>query len=284
MENNIGSFRPSSRFFLAPMVTINDISFRLLCKKAGAGLTYTGMINPLSLEKFDLSDKPGLQLFSAFDRGIKEFIEKYESNVNLFDFNFGCPAKTAKEHGFGCFLSDLGMVKKILKTMRDATEKPLTIKLRKSKNTLKMVRLANKYCDGICIHPRTVEQGYGGVPDLEFAKKIKNSTSLPVIYSGNVNLKNSEELLDDFNFLMVGRTAMGNPSIFLDLCKKKSRRIIFRDYLKIALKRDLFFSQIKLQAMNFTQGLNNASKMRASLVYAKNVNEIKSIMETKEKV
>ena len=50
--------------------------------------------------------------------------------------------------------------------------------------------MAEKYADAITIHPRTKDQGYSGKPDLEFAELVKQSTKLPVIYSGNVNKKN----------------------------------------------------------------------------------------------
>ena len=37
----------------------------------------------------------------------------------------------------------------------------------------RFIKIAKKYCDAICIHPRTSEQGYSGIPDIEFAYKIK---------------------------------------------------------------------------------------------------------------
>ena len=83
----IGSLKLKNRIFLAPMAEVNDIAFRKLCLDAGAGLVFTGMINPLSKQEIDLGDKPALQLFSTNEKGIKEFIKKYESKVKLFDFN-----------------------------------------------------------------------------------------------------------------------------------------------------------------------------------------------------
>ena len=54
MKSKIGNLNLKNKIFLAPMEEINDVAFRLLCKKAGCGLTYTGMINPLSKQKFIL--------------------------------------------------------------------------------------------------------------------------------------------------------------------------------------------------------------------------------------
>ena len=84
MENKFESLNLKNRIFLAPMEEINDIAFRLICKKAGCGLTYTGMINPLNKKEIFLDDKPALQLFCTNTNGIKEFMEKYDSQVTFW--------------------------------------------------------------------------------------------------------------------------------------------------------------------------------------------------------
>jgi len=268
-----------NKFLLAPMEEVNDIAFRLLCKKAGCGLTYTGMIHPQTKQEIDLEDKPALQLFCTTTKGISEFIKKHDSKVSLWDFNLGCPAKTARKKGFGVFLHhDLEAIEKILKTMRTSTKKPLTVKLRKSKYTFKILKIAEKYCDAVCIHPRIQQQGYGGIPDLEFAEKLKSKTKLPVIYSGNIDEKNAKELLDKFDYLMIGRKAIGNPNIFAKLQNKESN-ITFNDYLKLSGKYNLPFRQIKFQAMNFTKGMENAKELRLKIFECRKVVEIKDVFK-----
>ena len=273
----IGSLKLKNRYFLAPMAEVNDIAFRLLCKKAGCGLAYTGMINPLTKHDLILDDKPALQIFSTSEKGIEEFIKKYNKNVSLFDFNLGCPAKTARKLGFGCFMHNkLEVIENILKIMRKSTKKPITIKLRKSDDALKIAKIAEKYCDAICIHPRTSSQGYSGIPDIKFAEKLKKNVPIPVIYSGNANEKNADEFLKKFDFVMIGREAMGNPGIFAELTHKKVK-IGFSDYILPAEKYNLKFSQIKLQALNFTKAKKNAKELRRRIVNTKNVSDIEKI-------
>lgn len=275
----IGKFKPKNRFFLAPMLEPNDIAFRLLCKKTSCGLTYTGMINPLSKQELYLEDKPALQIFCTDTKGLKEFIRKHESSVSLFDFNLGCPSTVASRLGFGSFLhNDLRKIEEILKTMRESTDKPITVKLRKSPKTIEIVKLVEKYVDAICIHPRTQKQGYSGEPDLEFAISVKNSTNLPVIYSGNVSEKNAKELLKKFDFVMIGRNAIGNPNIFSKL-NGQSKQVTFGEYLKLSKKYKLYFRQIKYQAMCWTKNLKNAKKIREKLVSAKNVKDIEEVFK-----
>jgi hypothetical protein len=45
----------------------------------------------------------------------------------------------------------------------------------------------------------------------------------------------------------------------------------------LALKHRLCFEQIKTQAINFTKGMHNASKVREKLMKVKNIEEIKKI-------
>ncbi|MBT4258171.1 tRNA-dihydrouridine synthase family protein [archaeon] len=272
----IGSLKLKNRIFLAPMAEVNDIAFRKLCLDAGAGLVFTGMINPLSKQEIDLDDKPALQLFSTNEKGVKEFIKKYEDKVKLFDFNLGCPAKTAKKLGFGSYLGELETIEKILKTMRESTKKPITVKIRKSKKALKILKIAEKYCDAISVHPRTKEQGYSGEPDLDFALRIKKRTKLPVIYSGNVNEDNLEERLKQFDFVMIGRKAMGNPNFFSKVLGKKTN-FNFLDYLNLAKEYNLKFRIIKFQSMWFTKGLEGGAKVREQIAKAKTIKEIKEI-------
>jgi tRNA-dihydrouridine synthase len=263
----------SNRVLLAPMEEINDIAFRLLCKKSGAGITYTGLTSPLTKQELILDDKPVLQLFATSPKGIISFMRKHEKHVSMWDFNLGCPSKNARKRGFGSFLKDLPTIEKILKTMRENTKKPLGVKFRKSNISFDILKIAEKYCNIICIHPRTQAQGYSGEPDLEFAKKVKEATDLPVIYSGNVNEKNYKKFLKDFDYVMIGRSAIGNPNIFSKIQNKKIN-FGFKDWLKLSQKYKLPFRQIKFQAMNFSKGKRNSRKLRNEIAKTKSIEEL----------
>lgn len=277
----LDSLKLKSRVFLAPMAEINDIAFRILCKKAGAELCYTGMLNPQSQNPIALKDKPAIQIFCKTEKGVKEFIKKYDKQAVLWDFNLGCPAKLARQHGYGAYMSnELTAIEKIIKVMNKATKKPINIKLRKTDNTEKILKIAEKYCSAVCIHPRTAKQGYSGEPDLKYAEHIKQISKLPVIYSGNVNESNIKDLLEKFDAVMIGREAVGDPNIFSRVNGKGN--IIknpFKEYLKLAKQYKLKYSQIKLQAMNFTKKHPGAKKIRGALVGAKSVKDIKKLMK-----
>ncbi len=282
-----GSLSLRSPYFLAPMLEPNDIAFRLLCKKAGAALTFTGMTSPLSKQKQYLQDKPILQLFATTSRGIPEFMKKYNRRVSGWDFNLGCPSKLSKKLGHGAFLQkDLNQIRRIFQAMRTSTRKPCMVKLRKSPNTIKIAKMAEvEGFDAVAIHPRTIQDGYSGKPDYDFALELKKQVSIPVIYSGNVDEKNVGSVLKDFDFVMIGRAAIGNPGIFSRLVgglAGNSGGIGFKDYLKLAKKYKIFFRQIKYQAMGFTKGERAAKKLRRGLIETKTVGDIERVYGNKK--
>jgi len=281
MEYRIGNLKLKNRFLLAPMLEPNDIAFRLLCKKAGCGLTYTGMVSPLSKQKMYLDDKPALQLFGNDAKGIASFIKKYDKKVSLWDFNLGCPSKLSRRLEHGAFMhGEMEVIEEILKAMRGATKRPVTIKLRKSNNAIEIAKMAEKIgIDAIGIHARTFGQGYVGEVDYDFALKLKKAVSVPVIFSGNVDEENANRILKDFDFVFIGRAAIGDPGIFARVGGSKTK-VEFMDYVKLAKKYRLFFRQVKYQAMSFTKGDFGAKKVRMKLIKAKNVIEIEAAMKT----
>ncbi len=270
--------KTKNRIFLAPMEEVNDPVFRILCKKAGAGLTYTPLTSPLSQKPLILKDKPILQIFATETRGIKEFMKKYNSKVSGWDFNLGCPATTAKKHGFGAYLTDLKVTEEIIALMCSLTKKPFSIKIRKSSLSYNHIKIAEKYCDLISIHPRTKAQGFSGIPDLKWAKAFKKKSKIPVIYSGNVDENNYKEFLKTFDYVMIGRKAMGHPEIFSIITKTKFKKD-FKDYLKLAIKFKLPFRQIKFQAMQFTKGDKGSRQLRAKLVQTKTMDELVKVFK-----
>lgn len=283
-QYKIGNLALKNPYFLAPMHEVNDIAFRELCRKAGASLVYTGLINPQSRKPINLEDKPAIQLTCNKTDGLEEFIKRNDKNCSLWDFNLGCPSLHAKKSKTGFFMiKNIKVIEDILKTIKQNTKKPITIKIRKAEfeDINLIITLAEKYCDAITLHPRTQEQGYSGIPDLEFARQIKTITKLPVIYSGNVNSKQeADKILEEFDFVMIGRQAIGNPNIFYELTDKTPKKIIiFKDYLKLAEKYKLNFQQIKFQAINFTKGINDASKIRTLLSSAKTKQDLERLQE-----
>ena len=167
--------------------------------------------------------------------------------------------------------------------MGENTKKPVMIKLRKSSYTIKIIKIANKYCDAVAIHPRTQSQGYSGEPDIKFAESLKKYTKLPIIYSGNVDETNYTKFLKKFDFVMIGRKAIGNPNIFSEITNKKNyKKITFADYLKLASQYNFPFRQLKFQAMQFTKGLKNGKSLRLKIFEVKDEKELRKFAKQED--
>jgi tRNA-dihydrouridine synthase len=282
---HIGTLKLKNRIFLAPMHEVNDIAFRILCKKAGASLVYTGLMNPQTKQKLQLQDKPALQCACNSTKGIKEFIKKYDKKIVMYDFNLGCPSRHANSSKIGSFMTNnTKKIEEILREIKINTKKPLTLKIRKMPNqqTRAIIKLAGKYCNAIAVHPRTQEQGYSGKCDITYARQIKKLTSLPIIYSGDIKTKEqAQQLLKEFDFIMIGRASIGNPGIFSEILEKKQKKFNFKDYYKLVKKEkyELEFNQLKFQALNFTRGFQGASKLRQEISKAKTQGELKNILK-----
>ena len=80
---------------------------------------------------------------------------------------------------------------------------------------------------------------------------------------------------------MLGREAIGRPEIFSKLTNKKiqSKKIDFKEYIKLAKKYKLPFRQIKLQAMNFTKSKTNAKQLRLEIFKIKNLKGLEKLFK-----
>jgi tRNA-dihydrouridine synthase len=60
----------------------------------------------------------------------------------------------------------------------------------------------------------------------------------------------------------------------------KDRLDSFFDYLHITSRYKIKFANIKSQAMRFTKGMKNGSKLRSKITFSKNIEELEKIMVT----
>ena len=76
---------------------------------------------------------------------------------------------------------------------------------------------------------------------------------------------------------MIGREAIGRPEIFANLTNTKFIKS-FKEYLTLAKKYNLYFRNIKAQAMYFTKGVRDSAKLRNKLSTVKNMRELKKLI------
>ena len=237
MSIKIGNLELASPWVLAPLAGFTDAVMRTLCEEQGAALTYTEMVSAKGLyyggsKTSDLTYIPegagptAIQIFGS-EPEIMAFAARELDRLKneVLDINMGCPVPKVVRNGDGsALMRDPGLVCDIVKAVTSATEKPVTVKIRKGFDTANAVEVALAAQEGgasaVCVHGRTREQYYSGVVDRNIIKDVKEALSIPVIASGDVtDAASGMSMLAETgcDMVMIGRGALGNPWIFREL-------------------------------------------------------------------
>ena len=220
---------------LAPLAGITNHVFRLICRQQGASLAFTEMVSvngmvregekTLSLLASSPEDRPlGVQLFGNDPALLAQAAGMIGDNADLLDINMGCPVRKVVGTGAGsALLQDTARIADIIRSVRKATELPLSIKIRSGwqcgDDTWQEVgRIAEaEGCDAITLHPRSRAQMFNGQANWQHIARLKQLVTIPVIGSGDLfTPQDCQRMLAETGCdgLMVARGALGNPWIF----------------------------------------------------------------------
>ena len=231
------------RVLLAPLAGVSDWPFRLLCGDLGADETVTEMISAQGYlcapednraTQDLLLTHPGeppvaAQVFGRDPRWFYDAIRKLTDSglYSGIDINMGCPAPKVTNGGSGSALMKTPeLAAKIIKAARQATQLPLSVKMRigwdeKSINVLPFSKMAEEEgADYITVHGRTRAQHYSGKANWEAIARVKRERKIPVIANGDVfSWADAKALLDlsGCDGIAIGRGALGNPWIFREI-------------------------------------------------------------------
>ena len=301
----IGSVCLKNRVFLAPMVDVTDLPYRLICRKQGVGIAYTEMINigailhenekTLRMLKTCKDDKPiGIQITG---KNVEEFrkVIPHLRKYDLVDINCGCPSLRITGNDSGSYL--LENPKKIGEMIRVLKDEGLNVsaKIRlgyKKNNVLKVAKEVEKAgADLLTIHARLANQGSSIPANWKWIKKIRSKIGIPVVGNGDVNSgTTAAEMLEIADGVMVARAAIGNPLIFNQILHYlktgkekefgyKDNLKLFENYLTLAERHKVVeIPRIKFLAGNFLRKFEGAAKAREGFSKVKNLREAKGFL------
>ncbi len=199
--------------FLAPMSGVSESPFRLLCRRFGADVVVSEFISAVGVARglehlledmrFEDAERPiGIQLYGA-DATVMARAAAMVTEVcepDFIDINFGCPVKKVVKNngGSGC-LKDLGLVQAIIRAVRNATQLPVTVKIRSGWDEAQRdpvgiaLRCREAGAQALTLHARTRTQMFSGQANWDEIARVVEALDVPVIGNGDVNTPAPEE-------------------------------------------------------------------------------------------
>lgn len=311
----IGNFITQGEAFLAPMAGVTDFPFRVICKRYGASLLYTEMINAKALCYGDdntfsmLEVKPeegdvAVQIFGHEPQYMSEAASILNDlgRFKIIDINMGCPApKITKNNEGSALMKDPKLAFSIIDSVKKVSNLPVTVKFRKGwdDNSVNAVEFALNAeaagADCITIHGRTREQYYSGKADWDIIERIKKSVNIPVIANGDIfSIKDAKDIIEKTgaDAYMIGRGSQGNPFIFSQIKDFISGKQIkeVSDIEKIDVMLEHYDLSIKYKGEDKTvremrkhlgwylKGMYGSAKMRDDINHINSADEVKQMM------
>lgn len=302
----INSIKIKNRLFLSPMVDVTDLPYRLVCKKAGAAMTYTEMLyadaithendkTKKLMETIKEESPVGIQITGNKIEEIKACLP-YLKEYDLVDINCGCPSIRIVGSKAGSFLlKNPEKIAEMIKILKSAGL-TVTAKIRlgfDNNSVLSIAKIIEKAgADALTIHARLATHSNKIPADWTWIAKAKKELKIPVIGNGDVtNPKQAEEMLKIADGVMIARAAIGDPDIFArcisymktgEIIEKSFKRNL--PYLKLYIKycKKYKFNQlhrIRNIVGNFFSGFPGAAKLRQELQSLSSMKEIEEMIK-----
>ena len=235
----IGPYPLHNRLVLAPMAGITDRPFRALCRRFGAALAVSEMVSAdttlwgrgKSLRRLDHQGEaaPVAVQILGIDPGRMAEAARVNAGLgaHIIDINMGCPAKkVCKVSAGSALLRDEALVGRILESVVEAVDIPVTLKIRTgwdrdSRNATRIARIAEAAgIQALAIHGRTRADRFAGAAEYETIAEVKGDVGIPVIANGDIDSpQKAADVLatTGADAIMIGRAAQGRPWIFEEI-------------------------------------------------------------------
>lgn len=295
---------------LAPLVGGSDLSFRLLCRKYGAEVTFTEMIQAHYFNNVDVVKKGGstqvefhpsdrpliLQVAANVDEAeeVIKMVENpiFEHQIDGVDLNCGCPQGFAAKRGIGAFLfrKPDELVKMVAK-IASRIKYPLSVKCRMHEDGVEpTVELLKRIIDAgascITLHGRnwTQKGEKRGIADYAAMRAVKEALPPHISFVANgdiVEMKQFESVMRETGAIagMSGYGALLDPGRVFG--EKVTLEEMIQDYLSIAMRHRNKLIDLQRHLGWLTKRSVTDKELKAALFQAKTIPELVSVLSTR---
>jgi len=312
----LGKYTIDKGVLLAPMESITDLPFRVICKKMGADIVYTEFIasealirdvqRSINKMQYREDERPvAVQIFGSKTESMVESAKIVEeSGADFVDINYGCwVKKVVNNYAGAALLKDLSLMEEMTSEVVKAVKIPVTVKTRlgwdeRSINIIEVAKmLENTGIAALTVHCRTREMAMRGNADWSWINKVKEKVKLPIILNGDVRTPQDAKRAfyhTNCDAVMIGRAAVGNPFLFKQVkAFLKNEEIIGEPSLEERIETMFLHLDLNIESKGFPRGLyefrkhytgylkglHNCSQYRQRLVVAMSVDEVHSIID-----
>jgi tRNA-dihydrouridine synthase len=219
------------------------------------------------------------------------------------DINMGCAVRDVIKKGAGAgLIGNYELARDIIKSVKKGAKGlPVSVKTRLGNKT----NIAGEWAEfllrqdlsALTIHGRTAKQKSKGLADWEEIGKIvemRNKIAPETLIIGNGDVLSYKEVLEKtekykVDGVMIGRGVFQNPWVFEKTEEKHSKK----EYLNLlSYHLDLYeknpdfvksFATLKKFFKIYVRGFSGAGELRAKMMEAKSVEEVRSIIATTQK-
>ncbi|ODV95696.1 hypothetical protein PACTADRAFT_43130 [Pachysolen tannophilus NRRL Y-2460] len=253
---------------VAPMVDQSELAWRILSRKYGATLCYTPMMHArlfATQEKYRKDmwseldgdqkfDRPLIAQFCANDpEYLLQAAKLVQDKVDAVDLNLGCPQGIARKGHYGAFLmDDWDLVHKLIRTLHENLNVPVTAKIRVYDDLEKSLDYAKMVLDAgaqfITIHGRTREmKGQNtGLANWDTLRYLRDNLPNDTVFFSNGNILYPDDIdrcIKNVNCdgVMSAEGNLFNPGVFWTKDNDKEKQYprvdkITREYFEILTK------------------------------------------------